>query len=736
MKRKVMKKCYYRFNPSLLALSIACSGFTAVHAQTDESAISSGPLEEVEEVIVTARKRDENILDVPASISALTGDMADERQLITTADFIRQIPNAIVVSSGPKYLTDIALRGQGGGRLGFSESTTGIYRDGIYAGGGGFGGRTFSRIDYFDMQSMEVYRGPQGALYGRNAVGGAVNIRSFRPNDEFGGRVRANMATKERYEAEGVVNTPLGNNGMAARFGGYYYKQDDGFYENLDTNEILDTEDGLGGRASISVPVGAKGNALFLIEHSKSDAPGYSGLGQNLDLDPAPHERIGLNTADRTKIDQTSLFAEYTHEVDGMDLTMLANYRDRDGSRLGADFDHFLGLSSPSIDLYDNQKEKFERQGFEIRLASNNQSSTTWLLGADYQAYTSKVLAYRNGNLTGLAAYSAALRRLLLTNQSKERLNSYSLFGQMGFQLGEKWDASLEARVQTDNKDFDYDRIDDDPLTDESIPFTSFSSDSTRFLPTATLTYAVSDYSRAYGRITTGYRPGGFNPSPNPEFFDKTEYDPEDIISFELGYKGTFETGSSVLKTTAAIFYSKTDDVQATTSLSETDSSFALQNVGGNTVYGGELELSAYTPIGSGDLITSLGLGNSQGEWDDSAEVIFQGDVVDLSGLDVPRTRDYTANINVTYKFSINGLLGSARVGMQAANGGYDNAINTRESEDFETYDFSLSLIGEDWRVSAYGKNLTDEIYSLVTINNNVFYNERRRYGVRLTYEF
>lgn len=719
---------------SLSVLAMAVLG--AVNPAAAQQQLASAGVQQsalLEEVIVTARKRDESILDVPASISALSGDMADELNLHNASDFIRQVPNAIVVSSGPQYLTDIALRGQGGGRLGFSESTTGIYRDGIYAAGGGFGGRSFNRMDYFDMQSMEVYRGPQGALYGRNAVGGAVNIRSNRPDEEFGGRVRADIANEERYEVEGVVNTPIGDNGVAARFGGYYLEQNEGFYENLDTGKTLDDEDGWGARASLAVPVGERGNALFLIEHSESDAPGYGGLAQNLDLDPGPFDRLALSTADRTEIDQTSLFVEYTHELDNMDLAVLGNYRDREGARVDGDFDHFLGLDNPAIDLYDNQQEDFERQGFELRLSSNDQSSITWLLGADYQSYTSEVLAYRDGTSPAIPA----LRRLAVTNQSKEELESYSLFGLIGLEFAENWDVSLEARVQKDEKDFDYERIDNDPLSDESIAFTSFANDSTRFLPTATLTYTISDESRAYGRIATGYRPGGFNPFPNPAFFDKTEYDPEDIISFEIGYKGAFELGATLLKTSAAIFYSETDDVQASTSLSETDSSFALQNVGGNSVYGGELELSAFTPIGPGDLITVLGLGHTQGEWDNNTDVIFEGEVVDLSGLDVPRTRDYTVNFNVTYQFEITqGLDGAARVGGQAAGGGYDNANNSRESEDYEMYDASLSLIGQTWRISLYGKNLTDETYSLVTINNNVFYNEPRRYGINMIYNF
>lgn len=140
-----------------------------------------------DQIIVQARKRDEAIEDVPASVSALSADAIEDLILEDVADIVRQVPGGVLIASGPDYLDDIALRGQGGGRLGFSETTTGIYKDGIFIAGGGFNGRSYARIDLFDLERIEVYRGPQGALYGRNAVGGAVNVITRAPDDEFGG---------------------------------------------------------------------------------------------------------------------------------------------------------------------------------------------------------------------------------------------------------------------------------------------------------------------------------------------------------------------------------------------------------------------------------------------------------------------------------------------------------------------------------------------------------------------
>jgi outer membrane receptor protein involved in Fe transport len=144
-----MRKVFW--GKTAVAAMMMAGGFQGALAQaTDEDGIRV-----VEEIIVTARKTDERLEDVPAGISVLTGDDADLLALDGVADYIRQVPNAILINAGPEYLSDISIRGQGGGRQGFSESTTGIYRNGIYIAGGGFGGRSFNRLDFSTWRQLK-----------------------------------------------------------------------------------------------------------------------------------------------------------------------------------------------------------------------------------------------------------------------------------------------------------------------------------------------------------------------------------------------------------------------------------------------------------------------------------------------------------------------------------------------------------------------------------------------------
>ncbi len=721
-------------NVSLFALAIAAPSWAQQPAPADSTPAAAT----TEVVVVQARKRDEAIEDVPASVTAITSDTIERLGLESVEEFVRQIPGGTLVGSGPEYLDDIALRGQGGGRLGFSESTTGIYRDGLFVAGGGFGGRTFSRIDFLDMASMEVYRGPQGALYGRNAVGGAVNVITTKPGDDINAKVSASYADTERYELEAAASAPV-TDSFAMRFAGYVSDQQDGFYRSS-AGRVLDTSEAWGGRASARFDLGDATRIDASVEASRGDDPAFSALGQHAVLDAADaFKRVGLQDEGRVVIDQTSITTGLTHDFADSTLTVLAGYKNRQGDRANDDLDHFLGVNNAAVRLIDNQGEDFQRFGAEARLSSSGSGKFQWMVGGDAMTYTSDVYSLRTGTVTlpATSATAIALRRQLRRDELTEELVSYSLFGLAGYDLTDQINVTAEARVQVDQKDFVFERTDTDTLTNDAIAETSFSEEWTRFLPAVSLNYEVTSDTTLYGRIATGYRPGGFNPTPEVGFLDKTAYDPEDVYSIEGGVKGVYRFGRTVVRPQLAIFYSETDNVQQTTTLSPTQTAFSLQNVGGNYIYGGEFELFVSTPLLGGTLTTNLGLSGTDGQFDDGTSIIFSGAINDLSGQRVPRTRDHIVNINPAYSRPLFGdYSGFISFNMQAAGGGYDNATRTRESPAYEIYDLSLGVVANNWRLIAYAKNMTDEIYRVVEVNNNSYFNTPRTYGVRLVMNY
>lgn len=729
---------HLRTGAAALALVAVTAGVAAaqeadLESENDTTSEQNSDEARYETITVRARKRDESIEDVPSSVTALSAESVENLLIDAPADLVRQVPGAILVASGPTYLDDIALRGQGSGRLGFTESTTGIYRDGIFVAGGGFGGRSFSKIDFLDAQNIEVYRGPQGALYGRNAVGGAVNLISAKPVNEVQGRIKLGYNSVEEYSVEGMFNTPISDN-VAVRFAGYYDDQQDGFYEEDPSGRVLDTQTNWGVRGILGIDVSPDTRVNLTLETSESEGPGFSTMGFNSVLDTDDFVRTNISETELVSIEQTSVFAELTHDFGSSILTVLGNYKQRDGARTNSDLDHFLGLYSPLLRLNEDQAEDFQREGLEIRLASAEGSAFAWLIGADYSAFTSELTAGRYGTLEGPYANSATLRAQFRTDYANEDLTSYSIFGLMDFNLTDKLVLTLEGRVQLDEKDFNFERVDHDPQTDQAIPYTAFSESWTQFLPTVSLKYSATENTTFYGKLASGYRPGGFNQSPTPGFFDRVPYDPENIYSAEVGVKGNYRFGDTVVRPQLALFYSETEDVQQITTLSEENTTFTLQNVGGNNIYGGEFELAIIKPVGEGLWNTTFGLSTTQGEFDDGTTIIFTGNEVDLTNFRVPRTRDYMANFFTMLSQPVTSRVNAfGSVSVQAEAGGWDNAAHTRRSDNYQLIDLSAGLRGEDWRFSIFAKNVTDEVFRTVQVNRNTFYNQPRLYGAKLT---
>lgn len=748
-----MMKFMFLGTTAFASLAIA-GGFSTAAAQTSDA----DEIRIEDTITVTARKTDERLEDVPAGVSVLTEESSELLVLDGIADVLRQVPNAILVNAGPEYLSDISIRGQGGGRQGFSESSTGIYRNGIYIAGGGFGGRSFNRLDFFDLKTIETYRGPQGALYGRNAVGGAVNVINNKPGDAPYAQLKAGYEDPERYSISGIVNTPLSDN-VAARFGAFYIDQNDGFVTDQNTGDAVDKQEYFGARGALRADFSDRTTATVTIEHYDSTAPGFSALGQRItpntvalppvlggpqsgDLDPGPYEstdsRVGV-----VEIQETSIFGELESDWDIGDFTVIVAYKQRDGDRFNEDLDSFLGFQGVDIlgittDLTVRQTEDFERLGVEMRLASKLESSLRWLVGADFQTFDDDV-ATINGGTSGLGGLAALATR---TETFTEELTSFSAFGLVGFDLSERLDLTLEARLQNDSKDFIFMR----EQSGATVIDTGNLDDSwTRFLPAATLSYDVNEDQIIFLRAASGYRPGGFNTGVDTTSIDLIPYDPETAYSLEAGWKGRF---SNSVRFGFNAFYVMTDDVQAVSTLSTMDTTTALQNVGDTDIYGIEAELSGVFDVGSGLVRWGGSAATTNGSFGDGAVITTSGggnmvEVIDLSDARVNRTRDYVVAANAFYFGPLSGSLDWFAGGsIQTEGGGFENASGDtssatgRDLDDFFLADARIGVRGDAWTLSVFGKNLGDEVYRVQTVFGNAYYNEPQKFGVELKVEF
>lgn len=691
-----------------------------------------------DEIVVTARKRSETLLDVPASTSVISAEAARDLVLDDAEDVLRQLPGAVATTTGAEENGDIVFRGQGAGRLGdATESATGVYRNGIYIAGGAFGGRTFNRLDLFDFERVEALRGPQGALYGRNAVGGAVNIVSARPQDEFSFRGGAGYRfNNDEVNFNGVVNLPVSDN-FALRVGGFRNTQD-GYIDLAGTGEDVDWRRFNGVRAA-GRAMNFWGDAFFdvTLEYYSANLPSQGSVGFSESAgDPDFFTRDNLDSFGRTTIEEYRAIAEFEKSVGVGVLTMAAVYTDREGFRDGEDVDHYAPAQGPALMAQQFVRGDFEKAGAEIRLASpDSDSRWQWLLGADIQSSKEASSRYQT-RLMGMTTVRP------LDEAFTEDLLSASVFGSIGYDLTERLNMTVEGRVQFDDKEID-------GITNVALAAgggvivpagTTFAleSDFTGFTPAVSLNYRVSRAHSLFARFATGYRAGGFNQAAIVRANTPEEYGREYAYSGEAGWKARLIDNRVFFELTG--FYTHTDDVQVVSRVDSGIGVFILQNAGDQTLYGVEMNAYLRQPVGPGVLHGSLGFGTAQGDFADGASIVAGpgGMLQEIGGNRVNRTRDYTASFNLNYDYPIPGsdLMLTLSGGGQFEGGGFEDAPNDQVLDGFALFDARISLSADTWRLSAYGKNISNEIYVRENISGNLFLSDPRTWGVELDLSF
>ncbi|MCA3256002.1 MAG: TonB-dependent receptor plug domain-containing protein, partial [Alphaproteobacteria bacterium] len=246
----------------------------AAFAQTAAAPAESG----LEEIVVTAQRRAENVQDVPIAISAFTATELANRGVNETLDLIQYVPNMFGSNNtGLGSANAYYLRGLGNTEtIATFDPPVGTYVDDVYLSrqnGNNFG--------FFDVERVEVLRGPQGTLFGRNTTGGAVNVILKRPGDEFGGFAEVGYGRFDRKFLRGSVDLPMSDK-FAMKFSGYY-QNDDGYVRNTTTNERLNDADGSGLRGAVQLKVNDSITWNGAVAWTSSDGENIL----NFDCDPA-----------------------------------------------------------------------------------------------------------------------------------------------------------------------------------------------------------------------------------------------------------------------------------------------------------------------------------------------------------------------------------------------------------------------------------------------------------------
>ena len=707
----------------------AAGGLSTAAAQETESARAQGVLDEI---IVTAEKREASLQEVPIAITAFTGKQLEDAGINDSTALELVTPGMSFLSVAD--LGVVTIRGVGSPFLQGSavDPSTAIYVDGVYQPR-----FASSVLSLMDLERVEVLKGPQGVLYGRNSPGGAINYISKGPQDELGGSLSVQFGNYSLRSFQGQVDIPLVKDKLLLR-GAIKRETRDGYSENLlIPSDPLENEDIIVGRLALKyIPTD---NLDLTLRLGASDREGgFLPAFKPIRVDPtAPNAGIEI-ISDPRKImaDQPNYSENYSEYVDltvNWDLgwssfKSITSYQDKeangrsrdvDGSELAIGHQGELGMRNGVT--YD--AESFSQ---EFLLASSGDNSLDWVLG----------LFYFEENPINRAGFDIPFINFFVMPTQQTDTEAHAIFGHISYDITEQ--LRLNAGLRYSSEDREITRTNGSNGVITAGPET-LSDSWDAITPKLGLDYFVNDDVMVYASASRGFKSGGFSLQIGGKPLDE-----EIVDALEVGVKSTLLDGRLRLNVSAFDYDFKDMQVNST----DPDSILStIRNAGSADIRGMEIEISAL-PVES--LQLDVGLSFLDTEFTDFEVLVdpVKAPTGNLKGNELPNSPEFTANIGVKYFQDWDDM---GRVVAQAdyyySSEVFHTEFNDQRGEDsYYNLNLRISLesLDETWRISAFGKNVTDELVVDYTIDSAFLFGDGylaqyappRTYGVELTYQF
>ena len=696
-----MSKIPYR---SLVA-GVSLLASTSAWAQQDAPA---GPAsgQESGDIIVTATKRGERLQDVPAAITALGGEELQQRGLTNIEAIATQVPG---LNFGQHAgTTQIAIRGVGSTvDSGVTEPTVAIYVDGVY-----LPRSTMGTLRGVDLERVEVLRGPQGTLYGRNATGGAINFISRAPTKSFEGQVTASTGSRDAFGVEGYVSGPLAE-GVYVRLSGGHQEQD-GYVKVVNTGQrLVNVNDDYARLAVRLEPTDRLGIDLALRYENSSGANAYQQLytPAGVFIPPTAGQTTRPNQiyADGPfSMKMKTLIASGTvnwQMSDDVSLRSVTGYIDH---KSNIDFD----ADGTDYAFYNAVDFKRPSESFSQELDLIGETGRLkWILGAYYfkeKYFFSLPVVFIAGLNTGDPATSIPAGATVHAGLLTDRTESFALFGDATYSLTDWLRLNVGLRFNTEKKRFDSGA----GLTIPGSGFVGVTGVKSQFqadklLPKVALQFDVNDDINGYVQWQKGYKSGGQNLQLLPQYL------PESINAYEVGLKTQWLDRK--LTANFAAFYYDYKNLQVT--IVQPPAITLVQNADVE-VYGleGDLNFQVSNAFRLNTSATWLHARNTRFFSLDDANP--GAGVQDLKGKRISRAPDFTFNAGAEYRFDLGGQLLSSLT--TRADVSYSSTVVLRYfglPEDLQkpyallNLSATLSDVDEKTSLRAFVNNVTDKLY-------------------------
>mgnify|MGYP000028697114 FL=1 len=713
-------------------LTLGVGSFSCVAAQAEPIDLFELSLKELMHIpVVTARKRAENLQDIPVSVSVYSAHELAALQVTNISQISNSTPNLVFDDtapiSGSSSAASIFIRGVG--QTDFTLVTdpgVGLYLDEVYIA------RSVGAVlELLDVERVEVLRGPQGTLFGKNTIGGAINITSKRPSNELSGEVELKTGTDNRADVKTALNLPLADAWLMRM--SYANLNQDGYVKNLGAGPNLNDTDAQLGRMVVSYDSSDKFMARFSTQVMRRREQGRA--QKLVRFNPAapgptfgPFSALGVGTFDEQFLSGGE-FATHQGEQDfvksdldvyGTSLVMnyqfthfniksITAHRELE-SEFGRDSDNSTFNIIQTQDVMDHEQLSQELQ------VSNGagQNKWQWLLGLYYFQEKGN-----NLNVVSLPVFD------VVSGGGIEN-ESMALFGQASIELTDKMTMTMGGRYTDETKRFLPDQV--VSFNENTVPVyggagfvdgqrilpkEEFSQDFDNFSGLLSMDYRWNQRLLTYLSYSEGYKSGGFNQRVFPPRTEPGSFKPEDVAVYEFGWKTSNDTNT--LRLNGALFYTDYSNVQVKVIDVVAP---GTGNAAEGRVYGGELELTALL---NPDLSLFMSAGYLDTKYNSFAEDFDPDQGIDKGSrfVNAPQWSLYSGVSYVVQVANYGDM--TWRADWRYRSKVYNDAANSEfiAQDDFHLFNAGATFkkYGGQWQLAMQVRNITDETY-VVTGND------------------
>ena len=669
-------------------------------AEETDTPIASRKTMELEAITVTAQKQEENIQEVPVSVTVMSQTEIEDRKIESIGELSHYVPNFMINNEGASGMNAPVMRGI------YANATTLTVSSGLFVDGVPVLSSTGYEDTVLDIERVEVLRGPQGTLYGKNTETGAINIITRQPDNDFRAKVSADVGKLLSFETgDGLkqsytlnLSGPIQTDRLFMGIAGKFY-QKDGFMENTLTGDTVDDRQHWFGRAQLRWTPSDRMDISLAASMLQ-----YDDDAVNMSLTEMGAAAYGLSAfadrqvasnfqgANQACTDTQSLKIKYNFS-DSLTMTAITARRVFDDEMAG-DWDF-----SPMTLMHSDKDSTYTKISQELRVDSSSEN-LQWLAGFYYDNDRNEFSFATDSDFPAMAS----------TTRRDFNGEAYAAFGQISYAPIKPLRLIGGLRYEIQDQEYE-----------NHILNTTIDDSWDEISPKLALEYNWTPSTMTYVSVSKGYRSGGFNTfASDPQY---NSYDEEKLWSYEIGSKNLFWDNRLMIN--GCVFLMDLTDMQVTEAVTPMES--YLTNAAEATGKGIELEMTANITSG---LSMMAGVGYIDIEFDD-----FKDALGDYTGNKNPYAPEYTFNIGVQYRFT-NGLY--ARADLIGCGEMYLDRANQYKRDAYELVNARIGYETEHLDVYLYGKNIFDQEYNSYGYYDGyyIIYSDPGEVGLQVAYRF